>query len=209
MKISEEIKEALIENKKIFYMLMILFAIGFIIAFIMADDIAPVLMPMLKEALLEGNVTSIDAFSIMFHNLKSAITIFFASTLFGIFAVISIIANGFVVGFMAGYTIKSFNTLIIFLALILPHGIIEIPALFLSCASGILLFLFIFRVLKDKINHYSFTESYQNNKKTLKHILILISIAILLFVIAALIEGFITPQLGNIASQQMGGSKLF
>ena len=209
MDISKEIKEALIENKKIFYILIILFSIGFIIAYIVADDIAPVLMPILKEALTGGNVTSIDAFSIMFHNLKSAITIFIASIFFGIFAVISTITNGFVVGFMAGHTIKSFNSLIIFLALIIPHGVIEIPALFLSCASGILMFLFIFRILKDKINYFSFTEAYKNQKKTLKHALVLISLAIILFVIAALIEGFITPQLGNIVSQQIGGSKLF
>ncbi|WP_407379315.1 stage II sporulation protein M [Methanobrevibacter sp.] len=209
MNIKNEIKEAFSENKKIFLILIILFAIGFVIGAILANDIAPILMPILKEAMIEENATSIDAFNIMSHNLNSAITIIFASVFFAIFAVISIISNGFVIGFMAGYTVKSVNTLILYLVLILPHGIIELPALFCSCASGILLFLFIFRTIKDKIDHYSFYDAFDNNRNTLKHMLILMIIAIVLFVIAALIEGFITPELGNIANQLMGGEKLF
>ncbi|MBR0271444.1 MAG: stage II sporulation protein M [Methanobrevibacter sp.] len=209
MNITNEIKEAFSENKKIFLVLLVLFAIGFVIGAILADDIAPILMPVLKEAIMEENVTSIDAFNIMSHNLNTAAMIIFASALFGIFAAISAITNGFVLGFMAGYTVKSVNTLILYLVLILPHGIIELPALFCSCASGILLFLFIFRFLKDKINHYSFYDAFDNNRNALKHMLILMIIAIVLFVIAALIEGFITPELGNVANQLMGGEKLF
>ncbi len=209
MNIKNEIKEAFVENKKIFLILILLFTIGFLIGSIVADDIAPVLMPVLKEAILEEDVTSIDAFNIMFHNLNTAIITIAASVIFGIYAIISIITNGFVLGFMAGYTVKSVNALILYLVLIVPHGIIEIPALFCSCASGILLFLFIFRTIKDKINHYSFYNAFKNNRNALKHMLILMIIAIVLFVIAALIEGFITPQLGNIANFLMGGDKLF
>ena len=38
--------------------------------------------------------------------------------------------------------------------------------------------------------------------------MVLFLIAVILFAIAALIEGFITPQIGNIVSQQMGGANL-
>ena len=109
---------------------------------------------------------------------------------------------------MAGYTIHSTYDLVMYIALIVPHGILEIPAFFCSCTSGILLFTFIFKVLRDKIRKNTFSEAYQNNKKTLKHVMVLFLIAVILFAIAALIEGFITPQIGNIISQQMGGANL-
>ena len=209
MDIKNEIKEAFSENRKIFAVLIIIFIINFILGIIFADDISSILMPVLKEAMLEGNVTSIDAVNIMVHNETSALITLFASIFFALYAFLAISINGFVIGFMAGHTIKSTYDLIMYMALIVPHGILEIPAFFCSCTSGILLFLFIFRVLKDKIHKNTFSEAYTNNKKTLKHVVILFTIAVVLFAVAALIEGFITPQLGNIVSQQMGGPALF
>lgn len=209
MDLRNEIKEAFVENKKIFLILLIFFILGFIIAWILADDIAPILIPILKEAMGVDDMNSINAFDIMYHNLSSCVLMFLVSVVFGIFAIFSIFVNGFTIGFLGGYIVKSSSSLILFLALILPHGILEIPALFCSCTSGILLFLFVFRVLKDKINGYSLKEGYNNNKKTLKHSIILFLIAIVLFVIAALIEGIITPQIGNLVSIQLSGQSLF
>ncbi|WP_407416458.1 stage II sporulation protein M [Methanobrevibacter sp.] len=205
MNIKSEIKEAYVENKKIFAILLIIFIAGFVLGCIFADDIASVLMPMLKEAMGAEGLSSVDAFDIIFHNVFTAVLVFFGSIIFGIYAILSIFVNGFVVGFMAGHTIKTTYALIMYLALILPHGIFEIPAFFSSCTAGILLFLFIFRLIKDMIKKNTFSQSYENNKKNLKHAIILLLIAIVLFLIAGLIEGFITPHIGNIISQQLGG----
>lgn len=208
MNIKSEIKEAFVENKKIFLALLILFIISMAIGWIMADDIAPVLMPILKEALV-GKNNSIDAFYILSHNLQASVITVLASILFGIYPFISISANGFVIGFMGGYTVKSINDLAMYLILIIPHGILEIPALFTSAASGIMLFLFIFRMIKDKYHRDTLNEAFENNKKTLKHLIILYLISVLLFTTAAMIEGFITPQLGNMLSLHLNGQSLF
>ena len=208
MNIKNEIKEAFVENKKIFAILFVIFIFGFIIGVIIADDIASILMPALKK-LVSETPSSIDAFNIMLHNEITALCVFFSSIIFGIYAIIAMFTNGLVMGFMAGYTIKSTYTLIIYIVLIFPHGIIEIPAFFCSCTSGILLFLFIYRVIKDIIAKKALKESYNNNKKTIKHAVILLLISLVLFAIAALIEGFITPELGNIINQQINGTKLF
>ena len=209
MNIKTEIKEAFVENKKIFAILLVIFILGFILGIVIADDIAPLLMPALKELVNETNISSINAFNIMIHNETTAITVFLGSIIFGIYAIIGMFANGLVMGFMAGYTIKSTYGLIIYIILIVPHGIIEIPALFCSCTAGILLFLFIFRFIKDLMHKNTFKESYENNKKTIKHAIILLLISLALFAIAALIEGYITPELGNIINQQINGTRLF
>ncbi len=146
MNIKDEIKEAFIENKRIFLILIVIFTIAFILGDISADEIASVLMPMLKDAMLKGNVTSINAFNIMIHNETAALVTLIGSIFFAVYTFLAIFLNGFVVGFMAGYTIHSTYDLIIYIALIVPHGILEIPAFFCSCTSGILLFTFIFKV---------------------------------------------------------------
>jgi uncharacterized membrane protein SpoIIM required for sporulation len=208
MNIKNEIREAFVDNKKIFLALLILFIIGLAIGWIMADDIAPVLMPILKEALV-GEDNSIDAFYILSHNLQASVITVLASIFFGIYPFISISANGFVIGFMGGYTAKSMNELAMYLILIIPHGILEVPALFTSAASGILLFLFIFRMIKDKYHGNTWNEAFENNKKTLKQLIILYLISVVLLTIAAMIEGFITPQLGNMLSMHLNGQALF
>lgn len=209
MDIKKEIKEAIFQNKKIFIALIVIFTIAIIIGAIVSDEISPILMPILTEAILEGDESIIDAFSIMKHNEISALMIMIGSIFFGIYAVFSIFLNGFVIGFTAGITVHSINDLIIYLSLIVPHGILEIPAFFFNCTSGILLFLFIFRVIKDKIHKNSFRQAYENNKITLRHTVILFILAVVLFAIAALIEGFITPYVGNITIQQIGNGTVF
>ena len=210
MNIKSEIKEAFVQNKKIFKILIVLFVIGFIIGCVFSKDFASIIMPMLKQAIAnDDGVISIEALDIIIHNVSSTLLVFIGSILFGIYALFSITINGFAIGFMAGYTINSVPSLLLYLALIVPHGILEIPAFFCGDASGVILFLFIYRVNKDKMNKNTFKEGYENNKETLKHAIILLSISIVLFVIAGLIEGYITPLVGNFVSQQVNGTPLF
>lgn len=207
MNVKDEIIEAYVENKKIFAIVIGVFILGMIIAAVIANDIADFLLPLLRESLGGDNI-SIDAFNIMYHNELSALTIVAGSVIFGIYPILASFANGFAIGFLAGYLIKSPHTLALFLTLIVPHGILEIPALLSDCVSGILLFLFIFNVLKDKINGITLKEAYYNNQKTIKHMIILLVVSLVLFMIAALIEGYITPYLGNTVSTQLGGQRL-
>ena len=209
MDIKSEIIEAFEENKRIFQIIIILFTLGLIISWIFADKIAPFFLPILQESLLEDNALSLDALNILYHNLSSALITLLLSVFFGIYPLLTAFLNGFAVGFLGGYIVKTPETLILFLVLIIPHGIIEIPAIFCECTSGVLLFLFIFRIIKDKISGFSFKEAYENNKKNIKHAVVLFLISVLLFIIAAFIEGFITPFLGNLISMQLIGTPLF
>ena len=209
MDVKSEIIESFEENKNIFLVVIVIFIIGMIIAWVFSDAIAPVFLPILQEALLEDNGSSLDAFSILYHNLNSAITTFAFSIFFGIYPIISSFINGFAIGFLGGLTVKTPFDLLLFLVLILPHGVLEIPAIFCECTSGILLFLFIFRTLKDKIQGFTFKEAYGYNKDNIKHSLVLFLVSMVLFIIAAFIEGFITPFLGNLVSMMLTGSPIF
>jgi len=209
MNIKNEIKEAFTDNKKIFYVLIIIFIIAIFLGYMLTDYLKEILMPLLKEAMNSTDISENDALNILVHNETTAILTLISSIFFAVMPVLSIFVNGFAVGFLAGYTIDSTYKLAMFFVLIAPHGIFEIPALLCTCTSGILLFLSILRILQDKINGFTFKESYNNNKKTLKQMIILFIIAMLLFLIAAIVEGYITPYLGNVISLQFGQAKIF
>jgi len=78
-------------------------------------------------------------FLIIFLNnaIKSALIIYLGA-LFGIFPVIFLVVNGMMLGYL--YTRlgeMGENAALVFLKGVLPHGIIEIPAVLLACAFGL------------------------------------------------------------------------
>jgi len=119
------------------------------------------------------------ALEIFFNNWKVAMT----SSLGGLFYVVPPLAtslNGLMLGLVAS-RLKLFE----FLALIMPHGCIELPAFILAIAAGIK-FSFITVVRRTKVS------------ETLRETtLIAIGLAMPL-IIAAFIEAFVTPQLARI-----------
>ena len=74
---------------------------------------------------------------------------------------------------------------------ILPHGIFELPALFISIAISIFICLFITKKLLGK-------EKRKFGKTFLNILLNVVIIVIPLLLIAGLIEGFVTPLIMNI-----------
>jgi stage II sporulation protein M len=75
-------------------------------------------------------------FTIFMNNmLASAMTILFG-VFFGIFPLYFLISNGLMLGYIATDHTKG-QTVLFYLKAILPHGIIEIPAIILACAFGL------------------------------------------------------------------------
>jgi len=114
---------------------------------------------------------------IIFNNAKSTfIGILFGIAL-GIFPLISTVVNGYVLGFVSLLSVKSGGFLTLWK--ILPHGIFELPAVFISLGLGIKIGTFIFQKKKIK----SFANYFS---KSLKVFLLII---IPLLIIAGIIEG--------------------
>ena len=69
--------------------------------------------------------------------------------LLGIFPLMSVIANGYLLGFVVAASVRSQGILILWR--LFPHGIFEIPALFLSLGLGLKMGTFIFQ---KKLSEY-------------------------------------------------------
>lgn len=114
---------------------------------------------------------------IFFNNLKASFFGLVLGVFFGIFSIIIILANGFILGFVANLSASKLG--ILSLWKIFPHGIFELPAVFISLGMGLRLGTFWFK--PKKLNF--FKENFWNSLR------VFLYIVLPLLVIAAIIEG--------------------
>ena len=101
----------------------------------------------------------------------------FLGIFFGIFPVLSAVINGFILGFAANLSVSSEG--VISLLRLFPHGIFELPAIFISLGLGVKLSTFVIKKEKAKIFKEYFEKSFY----------VFLLIVIPLLVLAAIIEG--------------------
>jgi stage II sporulation protein M len=159
-------------------LLFLLFALyGFFVP--TPEPIVEKLMEILKD--LIEQTKDLDNFGlisfILLNNLKSSFFGMIFGFFLGIFPIISLLANGYLVGFVGRLSVNT-EGLSILLNLV-PHGIFELPALFISLGLGIRFGTFIFQ--KNKLK--TFQEYFWNSLR------VFFLIIIPLLILAAVIEG--------------------
>jgi len=122
---------------------------------------------------------------IISNNTKSTFFGVLLGTFFGIFPIISAIANGYMLGFVSAASVHSEG--IFSLWKLLPHGIFELPAVFISLGLGLKLGTFIFQ--RDKIKNLK--------EYTINSFKVFFLVIIPLLVIAGIIEGTLMVLLNN------------
>lgn len=122
--------------------------------------------------------------SIMTNNIQVAFLAFAGGLSFGLITVYVLIYNGIIVGALAALFWHS-NMTYEFWAYILPHGMIELTAIFIAGGAGLLMGYKLFVP-------GSYKRSYQLKVQAIRSVQLLIG-TIPLFIIAGIIEGYITP----------------
>ncbi|HOJ77503.1 MAG TPA: stage II sporulation protein M [Bacillota bacterium] len=121
--------------------------------------------------------------TILFNNIQVAINAFAGGMILGTFTVYALFFNGFLLGVLSGVFHKQ-GYLLSFWAMILPHGVIELTAIVLAAASG---FLLTYTILFP--GQYSRSDALRLYGRTAVK---LISGTIFLFLVAGLIEGYLS-----------------
>jgi stage II sporulation protein M len=169
------------DSRMFIYVVILLFFLFALIGFFISP------LPILEERILlflqellektEG-MSRLELTRFIFvNNFQSSLLGMLFGVLLGIFPVLSVISNGYVLGFVASKTVEKAGILVLWR--ILPHGIFELPALFISLGLGLKLGSFIFQ----KQKFLSFKEYLK------KSILVFLLIVIPLLLLAAIIEG--------------------
>ena len=114
--------------------------------------------------------------------LKNNLKVCIINYILGIFSLYTLVANAYLLSY-----VMYENGIYSFVLLVIPHGIFEIPALILSSVGGILLHIGIFNLILNI--RFKKDREFRRYLKDSVKILIL---SIILFIIAATIEGTIT-----------------
>jgi stage II sporulation protein M len=128
---------------------------------------------------------------IFFNNAAVSLLMIFAGALFGVIPLFTLLTNGLLVGYLAVMETPKLGWFK-FLLGVVPHGVVEIPALLLACAYGIKLGTLVAKALV----FFPFASRRAVNNKAMMDYLklspTLIILLLALFLIAALIESTVT-----------------
>ena len=200
-----EVSEAIIDNKGLILLMTLVFVISAVVGWIFQDYFSGFFKYFVEAVKTSGVDPSLDSsLNLFINNEGVGLKVYFASIFFGIAPFVVMVLNGLGFGLLGGHFITGdiFYKSVLFIALIVPHGIFEIPATIFESAAGVLLFLFIFKFFKTipSMNDSSFKlkakSSWEVNKIHLKQSIVLMIFSCVLLVIAAIIEGHITPAIG-------------
>jgi len=166
----------------------IYFAIGIFLIFTLIGFFIPApeyisekIMLYLKQLVeLTQKMNAAELFRFIFsNNIKSTFMGIFMGIFLGIIPFIGLVMNGYLLGFVAAMSVSSEGFGILFN--LIPHGIFELPAIFISLGLGLKLGTFLFK--EDKIK--SFKDYVLNSLK------VFLLIVLPLLIIAACIESYL------------------
>ncbi|MEM0084003.1 MAG: stage II sporulation protein M [Candidatus Methanomethylicia archaeon] len=139
----------------------------------------------IRELAKQYKPFTISTFMLIFSkNLIALLTMWISGLLLSIPTIVSLWMNGYIIGLVVNL---SGNITLAILG-ILPHGVIEIPALIIAGASGIRIGIEVTRKLASIITHKN-----ASIRRALKETIKPMMISIILLIPAALIETYITP----------------
>ena len=121
---------------------------------------------------------------IMTNNIQVAILAFAGGITFGLLTVYILIYNGLIIGALAAI-FWNYGNSYVFWAFILPHGVIELIAIFIAGGAGLLMGYKLF--VPGPFSRAS------HLKTQAKRSVMLMLGTVPIFIIAGIIEGFITP----------------
>jgi len=186
----------LIEQWKAVVIAMLLFAFGGLASFfavtenpnyiysILPEDMVQSVEPStLGETTGEQDAPAMSAM-IMTNNIQVAILAFAGGITFGLLTVYILIYNGLIIGALAA-VFWNYGNSYVFWAYILPHGVIELIAIFIAGGAGLLMGYKLF--VPGPFSRAS------HLKTQAKRSVMLMLGTVPIFIIAGIIEGFITP----------------
>ena len=210
----EETKLAFSNNKGLLFISILLFLIPMFIGYFYANEISSYAQPIVDafEKQVEDGTVSLTTHSLFSNNVTVAFILYALAALGGVLGAIILANNGLFIGYYGvNFDIWAY------LALTLPHGIFEIPAIIIATTGGFALLLFILRFIWNIYSpDYSYLDifdpyfsdvkitpkervyaAFKKNQDKIKESFIFLCWGVVLLIIAAFIEANITVPLAN------------
>lgn len=189
--------ESLKDNWKLIIGLYLLFIIAFVAAWILSGArIGTVISNMPALNTTAPNMSAnVGAGELFINNEWGGIVTYIGSVFFAIPAIIMLVYNGVNLGAIGQLFNQAMpNGGLKFIVYLIPHGIFEITATVLQSVAGVLLFLFIWKFIKAWMGDQTqgASDAFDKTKKVLIQSIMLMIFAIILLIIAAPIEAYVS-----------------
>ena len=200
MDFKKEIRLAFSENKLAIGISIAILFISLLAGYFLEPYLNAYLNPVvdnLSKQVHSGNIQL--TFKSIFSNNIRIVFIMFIMGILCCFSAVILAFNGLFVGYFTAIQDDLFTTLL----LLVPHGIFELPSCIIACASGFVLFNFIFRFLKTFVRQDDgpvsgqLYSSYVDNFDKLKQAILLLLVAAILMVIAGFVEVYLTEPIAR------------
>lgn len=146
----------------------------------------------LKQVIEKQDNPTFALFILIFaNNTAKSILVILTGFVFGILPLFMIILNGLLVGFLLN--VSSINPFKLFFAGILPHGILELPAIVIATALGLKFGSIFFQWFYQLISGGALTEVKNDFRFYKKRLLKTIGVLTMILLVAAIVESLITP----------------
>lgn len=180
---------------------LVLSAMMFICSVFVGYAFAGMLEPILAsifgsfEKGVAKGILKLDTISLMTHNLTVILMMYFGGILFGLGTAYFLIYNGLFLGYAGSqYELGDF------IIAVIPHGVFEVIGFIIVGAAGFRLANVVVNILKGVLklqSDFNMTNQFkfllEANYDDFKDTLIMMGIAIVLIIIAAIIEANFTP----------------
>lgn len=180
------------ESKNYIFFAIYLFLFFALVGFFVppADSIVEQIKKIIEDLISQTeNLGTLELiFFILKNNVQASFLALLAGIFFAIWPLVSLISNGYILGFVAKLSVSQEGIFVLWR--LLPHGIFELPAVFLSFGLGIRLGIEFFKVLFFK--KYSWKKFAHNLYSFLAFLFVILP----LLIIAAIIEGILIKFIG-------------
>lgn len=167
-------------HKKYVYLAMVVFFISSFFGYFASDN-----LKFLDKALMEiaNKTQGLDSLELLWfifsNNVTSALSVLFLGVILGIFPIFNAIFNGTILGYVYSKAVPVAGFGVIWR--ILPHGVFELPAIFISIGLGIHLGVSLF----SRNGLFSLRTKLKNSLK------VFLALVVPLLMLAAVIESFL------------------
>jgi len=170
------------ESKNFIYSAIILFLIGIIVGFIFPSYFSDFFDPIIRDLIDKTSGLTVNQliFFIFQNNLIASFLALILGIFIGVFPIFNIVVNGTLLGYVLSKAVEVEGIFTIWR--LIPHGIFELPAIFIAVGLGIKLgFSWFFK--GNKIEELK--------KRFLSSLKVFVAIILPLLIIAAVVEGIL------------------
>jgi len=187
------VKDYFIRNRNLILLGIIIFIISIIVGYVYNDVFRNIMLEAMKNMNIPLDNPIDSTVALFLNNIRVNLLMILLGFTFSVISVMVLFVNGILIGFITSIVPGHIIFLYTF-----PHGIFEIPALFLAMLGSFIVTKFEIKILKGIFqNGKTFKGELHDSRLMIKDIILTIILVTVLLCIAAIIEANFTLTIGN------------